>query len=1425
MSSGREWLGRDNGIEHGEPPGGDLNNLHSAETSFLKVAASVPRWILKTRTKFSDLLARSFSLQCRGAASASIVFPLPLADFNLFSGGGPKRSLRKWSCLAKKRLLHVVIVALNYLEGCLDHHTIPQLGRRPNDIQKSVHARLRSLVAMCDSPSLGTIPVLPGRSGPEFIARLTELEQFAKSHHFFSQDHYASGPSDFEKSAPIGTAVVDPANLEVQPYTSLDASRLRLTGEGKWDLQEFLDDDVLWLPYVEPKILQHNLPVDWSLGPVLSREDPDECLRLALIWDQKGLLSLVRDKPHRDAFTRVFNCYKNPECDRQIGDRRFANKTECGLQGPSKFLPGGYMLTNLHIPRGCTAHGSISDRKDFYHQCAVSRARASTNVLPFSYSLSSFKETLAFKELEAIESTRGSGREKIGDKLGYKRPSVLVAPGDFVYPAFNSLLQGDHLGVEFATAGHECMLSRAGLLQPRHRLRGHHPLPLSNLWEGLVIDDYFAVSVAPASLSSEKSRSVRAVNRATDVYAKHEVLGSPEKDILGSRHFKVVGAEIDSSRRALSLNKATVAAPLQKRIAMVLLTLRVAQMPYISSSLASRLAGNWTSIFMFRRCLSCVLSEIFTFGHGAHGEESDVFVLPRTTAEELVLASILCFVAASDVTVDYAERIFATDASMSSGAVVSRDLSLGPSKVLWLGGDKKGSYTSLDPPFRELVRALGEQDEDEPIPGPPADSAPMWRAPDFVFDFIEVCAGVASVSKKLAGLGFSVATPIELSDSKHFDVIDLKLVGWLCNMLKSGRLRSMMVETVCTTFSAAAHPALRSYACPLGFRRDCPKTLRGNEIAFRCLFLAWFASLCDCPVLCEQPRLSKMAWLSIWLFLIREKGFAEAIVASCQFGSIHRKEFRLLGWGIDMQALETRCPGGHDHVRIEGKWTKDSAVYVPALAEHLARAFAKALRRKIHTEAATVDVKGLESVVCNDVLSTGAWRTELVWHWRSPAHINVLESSAFVTLLRLLCKQGGDLRFTVLLDSQVAKCSHAKGRSSARALRPTLKKAAALQICGGLYPAFNFAPTRLNTADGPSRQRDIGQMSSYSLVELLEVAALQKLHSVCISRAAAGWVRLALLLMVLQPVTADDGHPCIRTFAGSCSSFLPWIFSLTLSLLLSSVLQWTFQCGIFLMLIRASTSFSHGVLGRLCLGWFACAILFDHHCNPNYGCHSKVHEMQPLPPAFPCFSAYAMPIQPVSTAETDRAQRRATVTLFADRVVRPLTRDRREQLLQQFNSWLLQKAQISLEVLLTSHDTQAEDVAGYLVEYGKELFYGGKPYGRYAETINGVASKKPVLKRQLVAAWDLAFSWVADEPARHHPAMPLSVLLAFASLALLWGWAGESAIFLLTWTGAVANWRGAHCKTQGLNPSTGWGSWFAVCTPPNPTTQNKGGFS
>ena len=67
------------------------------------------------------------------------------------------------------------------------------------------------------------------------------------------------------------------------------------------------------------------------------------------------------------------------------------------------------------------------------------------------------------------------------------------------------------------------------------------------------------------------------------------------------------------------------------------------------------------------------------------------------------------------------------------------------------------------------------------------------------------------------------------------------------------------------------------------------------------------------------------------------------------------------------------------------------------------------------------------------------------------------------------------------------------------------------------------------------------------------------------------------------------------------------------------------------------------------------------------------------------------------------------------------------------------------------------------------MFAAGRSYGRYAETINSIAAARPLIKKQLTAAWDLAFCWLSDEPHQHHPAMPRSVLLAACSLSLMWG--------------------------------------------------------
>ena len=113
--------------------------------------------------------------------------------------------------------------------------------------------------------------------------------------------------------------------------------------------------------------------------------------------------------------------------------------------------------------------------------------------------------------------------------------------------------------------------------------------------------------------------------------------------------------------------------------------------------------------------------------------------------------------------------------------------------------------------------------------------------------------------------------------------------------------------------------------------------------------------LCHPMVCLEVYHVSKMAWLSAWSFLLN----------SCAFGSPHKKPFRLLGWGLDMEMLKVPCPGGHQHVQIAGKLTKPSAVYQPGVAE-IAQCFAAALRDEGH--APQPPSTSLESVLINNLL-------------------------------------------------------------------------------------------------------------------------------------------------------------------------------------------------------------------------------------------------------------------------------------------------------------------------------------------------------------------------------------------------------------------------------------------------------------------------
>ena len=1356
--------------------------LFTLSTTVPKVFASLPRWILATRTPFAAFLSRTFHIKRCGQAPASVVFPLPLADFGLFRGGGPKRSVRKWTSLIRKRVRHIFIVALNFLYGGPLYDQIASLGRRPNAAQIRVHQRLWSLIITCETPGNAEVPLVPGRSGTEFIARLLELEHFAESSPWFAEEHYGGGPEDLT-TAKIGVVEKIPDALPFEPYSNLNSKRLKLVGSGNWRLEDYLEDE-LWLPYVEPKVLHHDSPLSGASGPNLTLEDAQENLSLALIWDAKGLLQLSRSPPHKEAFTRIFNARKDENFDRQIGDRRFQNFCERSVQGQSKFLPAGYLLTSVHVPRGWRLRGSITDRKDFYHQAEVTYERACTNCLPFCFPEETFQDTAALRDLCTREASARKGRNEAGDQLGFRKTSKKSAGA--CYPLFGSLLQGDHLGVEFALSSHSTLLKRRGLLVDAEQIQGGKVFPLGPVYQGLCIDDFFIIAAEPTGIRPEQSQAHRLLKIAQDEYEDKGVLGSIEKDVRASDHFKVIGAEINASEKALSCGLVTASAPTSKRAALAVLSLRAARLPVISIGLAARLAGNWTSVLLYRRCLTCLLSELYQISSKQDASLDDVVALPRSCAQELTLCAVFGFLAVSDLTADFDTRVYATDASLRKGAVCSRPVSPDVSKALWLTGDKKGAYTQLDPPTREILRAwdIESQDSassdpsfivDSELPGPS-------KSMDFIFDFVEVCGGAASVSKALAAKGYDVMPPIELSDSPHFDLRNIRLVEWLAYMLQTKKLKSTMVEPVCTTFSPAAHPSVRSYAQPKGYNLKDPKTMLGNLIAFRCIFLAWLSSLYGAPTLLEQPRLSKMAWLSVWRFLLRQKGFQEAVVASCQFGSIHRKEFRLLTFGIDVNFLQRKCPGGHSHVPIAGAYTKPSAIYVKALAEHFAEAFHRALCRKRREEALEPKIGGIESVIANDLLRSGVWRTDLQWFWTSPNHINVLESHAFLALLKRKALEEEGQRFSTLIDSRVAKCSLAKGRSSARALGPSLKKAAAVQVGFGLYPSFGYAPTKLNIADDPTREAELRDTSSTCFSDLLPPEVVSSLNILGFSRIAASWVRIVILASLVLPSESYplDAALSLRGFGFDC-----WDFCLASSLAVLEFLNWLLPFSAWILPVIALFSQSWILLCR----WPLCAALLGISLTRphliSFGVRTEFHGLQPLPLVLMLSGAEAMPLSPVNAEERAKAGKRAETVLQQDRVVRQQTRNRRELLLKDFEAWLVENVQTTLADLVDSHQVDAEHVSDILAAYGRAMFYSGKSYGRYSETINAIAARRPFLKRSLISAWDVAFSWITDEPHVHHPAMPLAVVLAFGGLALLWGWPVEASIILMTWSGIL----------------------------------------
>ena len=894
--------------------------------------------VLKTRCTFSSFLSYSIQISKRPLPRTSrtpSLFPVPVPHEGAFSRKPTGVSSAKRRSFALERALHICCMALNFWHYGGSFLEADLLWREPNAAHLRLYAQLRSFIR-ADGPRDSFDMLHVGRKNPELIARLSEVSALLVK--------LGCSMSPYDKSF-VGYEVKKENTVmpELEPYRDLDPSRLKLSGSGAWDVTAFLPDDLV-MAYREPESIRlQRIPEAWEYPRI--RDEASTVSDLAKLWDEHDLLFLHQEGvQQRQEFelVRIFNCYKSIDKDRQIGDRRGRNAIECKVQGPSASLPAGPDLCDIAVNlKSQRIAISVSDRRDFYHQLWVTKAKAVTNTLGPGLPISWVEDTSAYGSFMLAQSLKRYKRSEHGDLL-HRAKSTRGDPNRLVWASFKSILQGDHAGVEIATAAHLQLLKNYGLLAADSHLQSTTPCFSDDLIEGLVIDDYFALSVDDKGISDEGTLSAEAYKQAQVAYSEKQLLGSPEKDIFAAKEGKAIGAYVNGGDRALSQGVCTVGAPAEKRFALSALTLELCALPYTTVSLHRCIVGAWVSALLFRRPLMGILNECFRLEATVEGiSDSALIPLPRSVACELVLVATLVPFAVSDVSAPFEDTLYASDASDERGAIVAADVGAEVVRLLGKVCKTKGSYTRLQPRWSRLMQKLDlveDEREEEGFPGG------VDRPLAFSFEFIEIFAGSARVTKALLSLGVSCGPPIDLSLSEEYNLKQVFVLEWLYHLLERGSLRAFMVEPPCTTFSIMRRPALRDKLHPLGFNPGDPQTHDGNVLTLRSLQLMRKALVHRVSGIFERPFSAKTKYLSAYQDLLSHAGVDEVRSDSCQFGSIHQKSFAFLGVNVDLQPLARRCQGTCQHVPIAGSYTKASAVYTQELAAALAWVIAHAIK-------------------------------------------------------------------------------------------------------------------------------------------------------------------------------------------------------------------------------------------------------------------------------------------------------------------------------------------------------------------------------------------------------------------------------------------------------------------------------------------------
>ena len=195
-----------------------------------------------------------------------------------------------------------VVVAINFVYNDCAYVPLRLLARPPNPAQARCLRYLRGIVQTFGDVKDGILPAETGRRMNSLIARLCEISQRLTLLGPLG-DPYAYVPSGLE----VPTCNDTP---DLEPYRSLCAERLRLSGRANWNPDGLFSPELAMAYAVPSSLLCGRTPAPHEY-PRADRESVSETLSLAHKW---ASLDLLRLEPAEELqpfeYVRIFNAYK-----------------------------------------------------------------------------------------------------------------------------------------------------------------------------------------------------------------------------------------------------------------------------------------------------------------------------------------------------------------------------------------------------------------------------------------------------------------------------------------------------------------------------------------------------------------------------------------------------------------------------------------------------------------------------------------------------------------------------------------------------------------------------------------------------------------------------------------------------------------------------------------------------------------------------------------------------------------------------------------------------------------------------------------------------------------------------------------------------------------------------------------------------------